>query len=193
MKIYLILGHPDKDSFNGALANAFEAGALAYGHDVRRHNLGDLKFDPILWKGYKTIQELEPDLLEAKSNLIWCNHIVIIYPMWWGSVPALLKGFIDRLFHPGFAFKYHDSGPFWDKLLKGRSAYVLCTSDGPWWWLWLKYRNSDKHTLREAILEFCGIGPVDFKRISNVKHLTEQQRKRALSKTIAKVMNNLRE
>lgn len=185
MRIYLILGHPDKDTFNGKLADLFEQTAVAEGHEVRRHNLGELTFDPVLWQGYKTIQQLEPDLLVAKENITWCEKLVIIYPMWWGSLPALLKGFIDRVFHPGFAFKYHDQGPFWDKLLKGRSAHVICTSDAPWWWLWLRYRNSDKHTLREAILEFCGIRPVVFRRIGNMKNLREEQRTRLREKAVA--------
>lgn len=185
MKIYLILGHPDKHSYNGRLADAIEQNALAHGHEIRRNNVGELKFDPVLWEGYKSIQPLEPDLLQAKVNIKWCDRLIIVYPMWWGSLPALLKGFIDRVLHPGFAFKYHEKGPFWDKLLKGRSAYVICTSDAPGWWLWLKYRNSDKHTLREAILEFCGITPVTFKRIGYMKNLNEKQREKQLIKTVA--------
>lgn len=96
MKIYLLLAHPDKNSFNGALTDAYETAALAKGHTVRCQNLGDMNFDPILWKGYHTVQELEPDLKEAQNNILWCEHWVIIYPIWWGSLPALFKGFIDR-------------------------------------------------------------------------------------------------
>lgn len=62
LRIYILLAHPDSDSFNGRLANAYEKKAKEKGHDVRRQNLGALHFDPILWKGYKVIQELEPDL-----------------------------------------------------------------------------------------------------------------------------------
>lgn len=188
MKIYLILGHPDRDSYNGKLTDAIEQNAIAHGHEVRRQNLGDLKFDPILWHGYKTIQQLEPDLIQAKANILWCDRLIIVYPMWWGSLPALMKGFIDRVFHPGFAFKYHEKDPFWDKLLKGRSAHVICTSDAPGWWLWLKYHNSDKHTLREAILEFCGITPVIFKRIGYMKNLTEAQRDQELIRAVAEAI-----
>lgn len=189
MKVYIILGHPDKHSFNGKIADAYEQHALALGHEVRRQNLGDLGFDPVLRHGYQRIQELEADLVEAKEHITWCGHLVIIYPMWWGSFPALLKGFFDRVFYPGFAFKYHDNDPFWDKLLKGRSAYVIATSDAPVWWLWWKYRNSDLHTMREAILEFCGFSPVTFRRIGRVKYLDQQQRDRILAKVIADALN----
>lgn len=184
MKIYLILGHPDQESFNGQLATACEHAARAKGHEVRRHNLGDLTFDPVLHHGYKHIQQLEPDLVQAKENISWCDHLMIIYPMWWGSLPALLKGFFDRVLHPGFAFRYHDKGPFWDKLLKGRSAYIICTSDAPALWLWWQYRNSDLHTIREATLAFCGFKPVTFRRIGMMRNLTSQQREQKLQQAV---------
>ena len=79
MRIYLTLAHPDATSFNGALADAYENSARTAGHDVRRQNLGDLAFDPILRRGYKTIQALEPDLLTAQDNIKWCQHRVVIY------------------------------------------------------------------------------------------------------------------
>lgn len=187
MKIYIILGHPNDDSFNGELANACEQSARALGHDVRRHNLGSLKFDPILWHGYRHIQELEPDLVQARENILWCDRMIVIYPMWWGTLPALLKGFFDRVFLPGFAFKYHDNDPFWDKLLKGRSAHVICTSDAPTWWLWWQYRNSDLHTIKNAILAFSGFQPVTFRRIGNMKNLTPHQRDKRLTRAVEEV------
>ncbi len=138
MKIYILLAHPNIHSFNGAIADFCEQEAIANGHQVKRQNLGDLRFDPILWKGYNEIQALEPDLQQAQQNLLWCDRWIIVYPVWWGSVPALLKGFLDRVLLPGFAFKYHKKDPFWDKLLQGRSAQLITTSDAPAIWLWWK-------------------------------------------------------
>lgn len=181
-RIYLLLGHPDKTSFNGHLADAYEQAARAAGHEVRRQNLGDMTFDPILWEGYKSVQTLEPDLELAKDNITWCTHWVIVYPVWWGAVPALLKGFLDRALHPNFAFKYHEKGPFWDKLLKGRSARLITTSDGPWIYLWLMYRNSDLGSMRRAVLEFCGVKPVRVTRIDRVKSLDAEARQVWLKK-----------
>ena len=176
MRIYLLLGHPDSDSFNGALAEAYEAKARAAGHDVRRQNLGDMQFDPILWYGYHTVQELEPDLLEAQRNIMWCDHWVIIYPIWWGSIPALLKGFFDRALSAGFAYRYHETDPMWDGLLTGRTAQVITTSDAPRIWTFLAYRNSDLGTVKYATLRFCGVKPVKVTRLDRMKDATLEER-----------------
>lgn len=135
MNIYLLLAHPNKSSFNGKLADVYEGAMLAVGHHVRRQNPGEMHFDPILWRGYSDIQQLEPDLRKAQENILWCNKWVIIYPVWWGSVPALFKGFLDRTLLPGFAFKYHQKDPFWDKYLSGKSAHIITTSDALAIWL----------------------------------------------------------
>lgn len=185
MKLYILLAHPDADSFNGALADAYEASARKNGHEVRRHNLGDMKFDPILWKGHNAIQELEPDLKQAQENILWCEKWVIFYPIWWGSIPALFKGFIDRALYTDFAYRYHDDDPFWDKLLTGRSAHLVTTSDGPKWWLWWQYRNADISAVKRATLEFCGISPVGVTRLDRVKYLTDAQRNQHITKIAA--------
>lgn len=187
MNIYILCGHPFRKSFCGHLTDLYEQRALASGHNVRVQFLGEMKFDPILHMGYKDIQALESDLLQAQENILWCNHWVIIYPVWWGSVPALLKGFLDRTLHPGFAFKYRENSPWWDKYLKGRSAELIATSDAPGFWLNWMYRASDFRTLKTATLEFCGIKPVKTHRLDRVKHknieiLVKEAEKKILSK-----------
>jgi NAD(P)H dehydrogenase (quinone) len=182
MKIYILLGHPDAETFNGDIAETYYKAALAKGHEVRYQRLGEMKFDPILWKGYKEIQHLEPDLLTAKDNIEWCEKWVIIYPIWWGSIPALLKGFFDRVLYPGFAFKYHETGPLWDKLLKGRTGEVIRTCDAPGWWIWLAYRNSDINAVKRAVLQFCGISPVKTTRIASIKKMDAAAKQHWLTK-----------
>ena len=133
-KILVILGHPDVDSFCGALSKAYVKGALAAGFEVRELKLRSLDFDPILWKGYNKIQKLEPDLVRAQELIQWSDHMVFVYPNWWGTTPALMKGFFDRVFLPGFAFKYRENSQFWDKLLTGRTAHLIVTMDTPPWY-----------------------------------------------------------
>lgn len=182
MKIYLLLGHPDDESFNGQIFDTYLKTLSDLGHDIRFQKLGKMKFDPVLWKGYKIVQELEPDLIQAQENILWCEKWIIIYPIWWGNMPAILKGFFDRTLFSGFAFKYHENDPWWDKLLKGKSAEIITTCDAPTIWIWWQYRNSDKNSIKRAILQFCGIKPVKVKRIDRVKYKGESERKRILDK-----------
>ncbi|MEK7129079.1 MAG: NAD(P)H-dependent oxidoreductase, partial [Patescibacteria group bacterium] len=79
-KILILLGHSDNETTCGSFATAYEEGAKETGYEVKRVNLGDLKFDPILHKGYKVIQELEPDLLALQNDFRWAEHIVLFYP-----------------------------------------------------------------------------------------------------------------
>ena len=108
--IFILLGHPDPetDTFSKAMTEAYEKGAKDTGHTVRRTNLGEVDFDPILHKGYKEIQELEPGLREIQENIKWADHFVVVYPNWWNTMPALLKGFFDRAWLPGFAFNFEN-------------------------------------------------------------------------------------
>jgi NAD(P)H dehydrogenase (quinone) len=188
MNIYILLAHPDKDSFNGRLADSYAKAAKAKNHNVRIQRLGDMKFDPILWKGYKVIQELEPDLKTAQENILWCEKWVIFYPIWWGSIPAIFKGFIDRTLYSGFAYKYHMKDPLWDKLLKGRKAHIFTTCDAPRFWIWWMYRNSDINAVRNATLKFCGISPVKVTRISRLKYLSQEQRDKKIRAVITSAM-----
>lgn len=157
----IILGHPDPTrSFCAALADRYQKGAVEAGVDIRELHLGALNFDPVLRSGYQGKQCLEADLQGAQEDIRWAEHLVFVYPTWWGSLPALLKGFVDRVFLPGFAFKYRKNSPLWDKLLAGRSAELLVTMDTPAWYYRLIYRNAGLSVMKKNILEFSGITPI---------------------------------
>ncbi len=155
-KIYILLGHPDKDTFSGTFASAYEEAARAAGHEVRRCNLGEVPFDPILHKGYKEIQELEPGLKAIQEDIKWCDHFVVIYPNWWNTMPALLKGFFDRAWIPGFAFNFDKQTKQIIQRLKGKTAHVIIVSGSfsPFmiWWKFGDFKNE----IQRGILEFSG-------------------------------------
>ncbi len=168
-KIFILLGHPDKDSLNGTLAGEYEKGAMEAQHEVRRQNVGDMIFDPILHHGYKVRQELEPDLVAFQENVNWCNHFVIFYPSWWSTMPALLKGLFDRSWMPGFAYKFVAGGQLWKKLLKGKSASIFVTSDS----IPLMQRimfGDTTNEIRKGILWFSGFRPIRVRQFGYLKH-----------------------
>jgi len=180
-RILLIFGHPMRDSFCGALARAYAEGARSSGAEVREIYLGELDFDPILHKGYKEIQELEPCLVQAREDIKWAEHIVFVYPTWWGTMPALLKGFFDRIFLPGFAFKF--MGKYsWKKLLKGRSARLLITMDAPPLFYKLFLGAPGVKTIKKAILLMSGVSPVKVTMFGSLKNSSEARRKKWLQK-----------
>jgi putative NADPH-quinone reductase len=180
-RILVILGHPAEESFCGAISNSYVAGAQAAGNEVRQISLGNLSFDPVLHNGYATIQELEPDLVAAQTAISWAQHIVFVYPIWWGAMPALLKGFIDRLFLPGFAFKYREDSQFWDRLLSGRSAHLLVTMDTPPWYFRWVYRMPGHNQMKRTILEFSGMKPVTISSFGPIKDSNQQKREKWLA------------
>ncbi|WP_232793797.1 NAD(P)H-dependent oxidoreductase [Siphonobacter sp. SORGH_AS_0500] len=151
-KILIINGHPDRDSYNYALSEAYRTAAIRAGAELTQINIADLQFDPNLRFGYRKRMELEPDLVEALQKIKEAEHIVWFFPMWWYSYPAVMKGFVDRLFLPGIVMKFIEGKPFPEKLLKGRTARIVITADTPSWYdrfLWAVQQliNSKKERL----------------------------------------------
>ena len=179
--ILIINGHPDKESFCLALAESYKKGADSVTAKCKLINLIDLKFNPILTYGYRKISDLEPDLIQVQKDILEANHLVFVYPNWWSTYPALLKGFIDRVFLPNFAFKYHTNGPFWDKLLKGKTAQLIVTTDTPKWYYWLMNRRPGHNSMKIGILKFSGISPVKINSYGPVKSSDDKIRKRWIS------------
>lgn len=171
----IIDGHPDPHSLTAALAAAYAAGA---GEDAVLLCLRDLAIDPSLHQGYQVGQAVEPDLARARELIEWSEHITVLTPVWWGSVPALLKGFLDRALVIGWAFRYQDNGRP-EGLLKGRTGRVIVTSDSPRWYLPLVGDTTVKQ-LKGRTLEFCGLSPVKVSRFTDVRNASVERRARWL-------------
>ena len=171
-RVLVLDGHPDATSLCAGLAVAAAEAALARGAEVKLLHLSAMVFDPNLAGGYKTRQEMEPDLVAFLDSLRWCDTLMLVHPMWWGAAPAKLKGLIDRVFLPGIAFAYEGDGHFPKKLFEGRTARVLITMDTPGWYLWLGYRNGWLNVLRRQILDFVGLKVTHMKTVGPVRDAT---------------------
>jgi NAD(P)H dehydrogenase (quinone) len=179
-KILIINGHPNPSSFNFGIAESYLKGAIASGAEVETITIAALNFNPNLQFGYQQRTELEPDLLESWEKIKRADHLVWIHPVWWGGLPAITKGFIDRLFLPGMAFQYRENSVWWDKLLKGKTAHIITTLDQPGWYYRFFYGRPSVNQLKKSTLEFCGVKPVKVSYIGIIKTATDFQREKWL-------------
>jgi 1,4-dihydroxy-2-naphthoate polyprenyltransferase len=180
LRVLIVLGHPRRGSFCDALADAYATGATEAGADVRRLRVADLQFEPNVLEPSPCAQPTEESIAAAMALVAWADHLVFVFPTWWGTMPALLKGFLDRVLMPGFAFQDRDDGEGWDKLLSGRSAHLLTTMDTPpFVYRWI-YGSPGLNGLARATLGFCGIAPVRRTICGPVKDSSMEQRQRWL-------------
>jgi len=159
--IAVIDGHPDPDAarFCHALATAYAEAAQAAGHTVRRIAVAETEVPTL--RSAQDWETGEPTLAirQCQQAIGWADHLVIIYPLWLGSMPALLKAFFEQVFRPGFAISHERMRP-WPGLLSGKSARIIVTMGMPaWLYRWYFLAHSLK-SLERNILRFSGIKPV---------------------------------
>ena len=134
-KTLIIYAHPNPQSFNHAIVETVEASLKAAGHDVRLRDLYAMNFNPVLgaadFVAVKSGAPL-PDVKAEQDHITWADNVIFVYPMWWGERPAILKGYIDRVFTSGFSHRYVPGGA--EGLLAPRKAAVIQTVGGPEAW-----------------------------------------------------------
>ncbi len=184
-RILVVIGTPLAGSLNHALAQSYVDAARTAGADVR---VVDLARDAV--PGHPSLRDevrlprtdadvpLSPDVAGYIADVDWADHLVFFFPQWWGSVPAALKSWIDRVFVRGFAYRYRPTGRLWDKLLTGRTARIVMTMDSPSAWNAWVYRDAPIRTVRNATLEYCGIKVRGVTRLSEVRHRADADRER---------------
>ena len=169
-RIVIIQGHPDPRGghFAQALADAYAAGAAAAGREVRTIDVASLDF-PILrsrsdWENGKPSEPIRC----AQETIRWADHLVILYPLWLGSMPAILKAFFEQVMRPGFAVAL-DIPAVWGRLLKGRSARVFVTMGMPAFiFRWFFFAHSLR-SFERNLLRFVGIAPIRATVIGSVE------------------------
>jgi putative NADPH-quinone reductase len=182
-RIAIIQGHPDPrgNHFCHALAQAYAIGAEAAGHEVHLIEVAKLDF-PFLRDKDDFERGTAPECIgRAQERIRWADHLVIVYPLWLSSMPALLKSFFEQAFRPGFAFAYSANGTP-RKLLSGKSARIVVTMGMPavvYRWF---FRAHGLKSLKQGILAFCGIGPIAQTLIGMIESPNANIRKRGIEK-----------
>jgi putative NADPH-quinone reductase len=186
-RVVIIDGHPDVGAgrYVHALAEAYRKGAEAAGHDVRSINVGKFNFKSV--RSNADFQKGTPPVAisEAQETVRWADHIVIIYPLWLGSMPGLLKMFFEQLLRPGFAFDAAKGKGLPRKLLKGMSARIIVTMGMPSFFYRWYYRAHSLKSLERNILAFCGISPVRASLVGMVEGMSQRKREQWLGKVEA--------
>lgn len=175
--IAIIVGNPVADSYCGALAEAYKQGAESGGHRVEVLALDRMMFDAVLHEGYRREQALEPDLVTARAALQAADHWVLIFPLWCGDMPALMKGFIERVLQPDLLRVHAGGGKVSWKVFKGKSARIIMTMGMPGWFYRFYYGAHALKLVKRNILQFIGIGPVRSTIYGMVETAGDEKRK----------------
>lgn len=159
--ILILNGHPDPSGKGlcHALGEAYAEGARAAGHEVRRLDIATVDFGFLRSQAAFESEAPPPAIAAAQADILWANHLVVIFPLWLGDMPALLKAFFEQVLRPGFAFSYRPRGlPVMH--LKGRSARIIVTMGMPALIYRWYYRAHGLRNLARNVLGFVGFAPV---------------------------------
>jgi putative NADPH-quinone reductase len=177
-RIMIVVGHPQKNTLCEALGKAYKNGAESAGHETRLFTLADMQFDPILHEGYRREQTLEPDLQAAYDALAACDHLVLIFPLWCGDMPALMKGFIERILQPDLIARESTEHAMNWSIFKDKTARIVMTMGMPVSIYRFWYRGHALKLLTRNILNFIGIKPVRHTLFGMVATSKPQERDR---------------
>ena len=183
-RILILQGHPDAahPHFCHVLAEAYAAGAEAAGHELRRLDIGSLDFPLLRSKAEWDEGALPTGLAGAQADIAWCEHLVLVFPLWLGGMPALVKGFLEQVARPGFALSRSSEGGPPKKMLAGRSARVVVTMGMPALVYRWYFRAHSLKALERNMLGFVGFAPIHETLVGNVEGQSDQQREAWLGK-----------
>jgi len=186
-RILIIQGHPDSqvEHFAHALADAYQTGAQEAGHEVKRLVVADLDMPVLRRREDWECGAASESIRHSQDAIGWAEHLVLIYPLWLGAMPALLKAFLEQVLRPGFALGRAEPGKVGRPMLKGKSARIIITMGMPALvYRWYFGAHSLK-SLERNVLGFCGVRPIRASLIGMVEAIGGAQRGRWIDKVRA--------
>lgn len=182
MKCLILYAHPNPKSFNNAILKTIENQLEKNGHQVEIRDLYKIEFDPVLKADdFEKLQQgqVTEDVKIEQDFVAWADLIIVVAPVWWANLPAILKGYIDRVFSHGFAYTFGENGP--EGLLPGKQAYLVSTSGAPnEIYSQMGMHDSFTKTIDEGIFSFCGIQVIEHKYFGAVPMVSDEDRKAML-------------
>ncbi|MFC2471994.1 NAD(P)H-dependent oxidoreductase [Lachnoanaerobaculum gingivalis] len=180
MNILIIYTHPNCKSFNNAILKQVES-SISSTHKIKTIDLYKENFDPVLKfdeENKRRDLAKSPETSKYRDMIKEADKLIFIFPIWWSGMPAILKGFIDRVFLSGFAYSYKKIGL--EGHLKGKSAWIITTMNVPAFAL--PFCNDYGNVLKNQILKLCGITPVKLTTLAQVESSSQEKRKLYLEK-----------
>jgi putative NADPH-quinone reductase len=178
-KILVVLGHPYEESFNAAIFKTYVENLDEEQYEVRTLELGKLDFDPVLRMGYTHRMPHNDAIEQSQEYIKWADHITFIYPIWFSTMPSLLKGWLDRVIAPKFAYNMKGLGTI--KHLAGRTAEIIVTCDSPWF-AYRLWRRAPIRMMKTWILGMAGIKVKHMLLLPGVGKASDDKRKEYLAK-----------
>lgn len=175
MKLLIIYTYPNNQGYTSAIFQTIQLN-LSLSHNVQIIDLYQEHFDPVLIfndKKKRINMQFEKETALYRDKILWADHLIFIFPIWWGGMPAILKGFIDRVFSKGFAYSYKGAFPIGH--LKEKTAWIVTTEDAPKWYKTF-FQHDYGQVLKKQVLKMCGIKTTKHFSFSSLKHSTEKQR-----------------
>jgi len=184
-KVYLIVAQPNKTSLSHASFESIKKGLETAGHEVKTLDLYAENFNPVLiFDDNKRRRDLQYDteMQVYREAVLWADHLIFVFPIWWSGMPAILKGFIERVFAKGFAYEY-DSNMNIKGLLKNKSAWIVTLYDAPGIVRFVPFIIHDYGiVLKNQVLRSCGIKKIKYYRISSLLRSNPEKRNKWLKK-----------
>ena len=195
MNHIIIIAHPKKDSFSHKVKAELEKEFINNQNVVKVRDLYEIDFKPVLTEGelkYNKGGNIYPDIAVEQSYIEWADELTFIYPLWWNAFPAILKGYIDRVFTNGFAFKINENGP--EGLLKNKKVRLITTAG-------MKEKTLTESRIFEGlritqehgVFEFCGMDVLDHIYVTEVTSITKEQKEIELNNLLTKIFSNKKE
>lgn len=191
MKVLIIYSHPNPNSFNSAIKQNLQDEIISQGHEAKIRDLYALNFNPILSaEDFTQLNQgnIPQDIKTEQDFISWCDTIVFVYPTWWSNVPAILRGYIDRVFSKGFAYTYNEQGPV--ALLKDKKIMIFQTTGSTEGMLMQNNMvESMTNSIDSGIFAFCGMGVLKHKYFFAVPTVSDEERKKMLEEVKEIVKN----
>lgn len=192
MNQLIIIAHPKKDSFSHKIKTSLEKEFINQRYPVKIRDLYEMGFKPVLTEGELKLNKEGknfPDIAVEQSYIEWADKLTFIYPLWWNAFPAILKGYIDRVFTNGFAFKINGNGP--EGLLKNKKVQLITTAG-------MKEKSLKrsgifdglKITQEQGVFEFCGMNVLDHLYVTEVTSITKEQKEIELNNVLKKIFSH---